>query len=296
MLNRDKPIEFVPSQLYIEPTSVCNLKCKMCYTNVINGPDKRVIPADRIMSMIERFVDAAPPPYKIYWCGTGEIFLHKEFPQMVNEVMRRYGNSIAQTVQTNGTIDRLDEFDTLKPLKFSVSVDGQRAAHDWHRGEKNYDRTLAFCRSVLDRGGQKLTLRLLLTRDNIHTLHDLQAELVERLGPRFVLEPMLPFTNKDLNNVRPKSLVVVQKDIDDSRTLTAAEARAILEEKYQGRYQLDEHAPAVTNYLSLTTYGVFSCCNAIVKLGEVDTDIATLKERLLYSQSECRACSLFPCM
>jgi hypothetical protein len=52
----------------------------------------------------------------------------------------------------------------------------------------------------------------------------------------------------------------------------------------------------VNNYLALNTYGVYSCCNGVIKLGEVDTDVGVLKERLAAAEADCRGCALFPCM
>lgn len=296
MSKSQKPIRVLENELYIEPTSVCNLHCKMCYTNVINGPEKKVLSSQSIMDLVRRFADATPGPLHVYWCGTGEIFLHKEFPRMANEIVARYGDAVTQTVQTNGTIDRLAEFDTLRPIKFHVSIDGMQEAHEWHRGEKTYDKTLDFCRAVLDRDCRGLTIRMLLMRDNIETLDEFHAELVLRLGPRFELSPMVPFDNRVLSTVRQSSLGIVRDDIDDSKALSEREARSIMAVKYGSRYSLEEDAPAVTKYMSLNTYGVHSCCNGIVKLGDHDTDVALLRQRLTSSHEECRACSLFPCM
>ena len=88
----------------------------------------------------------------------------------------------------------------------------------------------------------------------------------------------------------------MQHDVEDDRAISEREARAILREKYQGRYVLEEDSNTVDNYLSLNTYGVYSCCNGIVKLGEADTDVEVLRERLAASKADCRSCSMFPCM
>src|SRR5262249_50700480 len=69
---KTKPIHVWRQNLYIEPTSVCNLHCKMCYTNVINGAGRKVLPQDVILSFVDRFRAVTPPPIDIYWCGTGE--------------------------------------------------------------------------------------------------------------------------------------------------------------------------------------------------------------------------------
>lgn len=292
---RQKPIQIQPRELYIEPTSVCNLKCRMCYTNVINGPNSRVLEEHRILDLVRRFAEETDGPFSIYWCGTGEVFLHKRFPQMVNAIIERYGDGVTQTIQTNGTVDRLAELPHLAPLSFNVSIDGMREAHEWHRGRKTYDRTLRFCRNILDGGCRSLAIRMLLTRDNIYSLDEFHAELVQTLGPRFELRPMIPFPNRELRPMRQGSLALARTEIEDQRMLPREEVWAIMTERYAGRFTLDEDSPAVNNYLSLTPYGVFSCCNGIIKLGEPETDVAVLRERMAASESACRSCTLFPC-
>src|SRR5262245_26626659 len=143
-----KPIKVSPDQLYLEPTSVCNLKCTMCYTNVINGPDRRTLAYEQVIDFVGRYLDAVGPVLNAYWCGTGEAFLHKDFPRMVNRLLE-HGSDIEQTIQTNGTINRLDEFTSLERLSFNVSVDGPKELHEWHRGANTFDRTLSFCKDAL---------------------------------------------------------------------------------------------------------------------------------------------------
>lgn len=297
MLAVQKSVRVLPQSLYVEPISVCNLHCKMCYTNVINGPDKRVVAADRILGFVRRFLAVTPPQVWLYWCGTGEVFLHRDFPAMVNTLLAEYPDDVVtQTIQTNGTVKRLGEFDALHRLDFNVSIDGLREYHEWHRGKNTYDRTLAFCREALDRGCRSLQVRMLLTHENIGTLDEFHADLERHLGPRFELRVNAPFTNRVLRGVRQEALAINQGDIEDEKAISRAEAERILEEKYQGRYSLDRDPEAVDNYLSLTTYGVFSCCHGIIKVGEAETDIRTLKERMTAAEADCLSCAMFPCM
>jgi MoaA/NifB/PqqE/SkfB family radical SAM enzyme len=291
----DKPIRRVANELYIEPTSVCNLHCKMCYTNVINGPGRRVLPAEQILALFQRFYETTPPPVLVYWCGTGEVFMHKDFPLMVNRLLE-YGPAVRQTIQTNGTLRRLGELTSLERLDFRVSIDGVREVHEWHRGANTYDKTLDFCREALERGCRSLWVRLLLTRDNIYRLDEFHDDLRRRAGPRARLSLIVPFTNHTLRTVRGLSQAIAQQDVEDDRAVGEEEARAVLRREYGGRYLLEQDSPTVNNYLSLNTYGVYSCCNGIIKLGEVDTAIDVLKERLAASADECRGCALFPCM
>jgi len=290
---QQKPIKTFPDHLYLEPTSVCNLKCTMCYTNVINGPDRRTLSYELVTDFVERYMDAVGPVVKVYWCGTGEAFLHKDFPRMVNRLLE-HGANIEQTIQTNGTINRLDEFQSVKGMTFNVSIDGPKEAHERHRGPNTFERTIRFCRDALDRGCRTIHIRCLLRRDNIERLDEFQELLTDALGPRFDIELNPPFDNAVLRPVRDQAEVISRHDIDDSPTISRAEALRICAERYHGKFQIcDEES--VDNYVSLLTYGVFTCCNGIVKIGEAGDPVPMLLERMLASQPDCAACALFPC-
>ncbi len=292
-----KAIRVLPQTLYIEPISACNLHCKMCYTNVINGANRKVLGAEVILDFVRRFLAVTPPRVSIYWCGTGEVFLHRDFPALVNRLLAEYPDeTLTQTVQTNGTVKRLHEFDSLARLDFNVSIDGTRAYHEWHRGKNTYDRTLEFCREAVERGCRSLTIRTLLTRDNIGCLDELAEDLRTRVGPRVGLRLTVPYTNGVLSGVRSTALAINQQEIEDSTALGREEALAMLAEKYQDRYTLDENPEVVDNYLSLNTYGVFSCCHGIINLGGPETDVRVLRERMAAAEIDCLSCSMFPCM
>lgn len=290
-----KPIRRLADFLYIEPTSVCNLACRMCYTNVVNGPDRKVLESGRILAFVERLMQGRAAPLFIYWCGTGEVFLHKEFPRMVNRLAADYGTRIEQTIQTNGTLRRLDELDQIERLDFRVSIDGGRAFHEWHRGANTYDKTLDFCREAVERGCRSMTIRALLTRENIGHLVEFEAELHERVSPHVRLLVSLTYTNDRLRGVRDYAPAINPRDIDDHLALSETEARRLLAELYQGRFELDDTPEAVDNYLSLTTYGVHTCCHGIVRIGDPETELDVLCSRLELAEEDCRACALFPC-
>jgi sulfatase maturation enzyme AslB (radical SAM superfamily) len=293
MLAAQKPLVIRPQLLYLEPISSCNLHCRMCYANIINGPDKRVVDADKLLDFVHRYLSVTTPPIDVYWCGTGEAFLHREFPRMVNRLLE-YGDKVEQIIQTNGTIRRLREFTSLERLDFNVSIDGPKPFHEWHRGKGTYDPTIRFCREAVDMGCRTLTVRCLLTWDNIHHLDEFLAELNERISPNIKFRVMAPFTNGVLREVRTTALAIVQHDVEDDRAIPHDEALRFLADKYQGRYELDE-ADEVENYLSVNTYGVHTCCHGVLRIGALEEDIGTLRQRMVESEPECKACSLYPC-
>lgn len=290
-----KPVRLLRKHLYIEPTSVCNLHCKMCYSNVINGKDRKVLTGAVMRDFARRFVEATEPPVFLYWCGTGEVFLHADFPQLVNELLE-YGTAVEQTIQTNGTTPgRLDEFTSVEKLGFRVSIDGHREFHDWHRGEGTYERSVAFCRKAVDMGSRSVHVRCLLTRGNIDRLDEFEDDLKERIGPDVTLTLFTIFTNKYLDEARPNSPLINRNSIDDSPAISTAEARPILQARYGDRFQLVDEDEAVDNYISLNPYGVYTCCNGIIKVGEPDVDMETLVQRMIDSEPQCYACALYPC-
>jgi MoaA/NifB/PqqE/SkfB family radical SAM enzyme len=288
-----KPIKVFRDQLYIEPTSVCNLSCGMCYSNVINGAGKRVLGYAEVIDFVGRYFEAVPAPICVYWCGTGEVFLHKEFPRMVNRLLE-FGPAIEQTIQTNGTVRRLKELSSLGRIDFNVSIDGPKDVHEWHRGPKTFDRTIAFCNEALDRGCRSLKIRCLLTRDNIERLEEFHKVLTDRLSARFMLELNPPYANNVLRGVREQARAVAQTDIDDSRVITREEAHAICEEKYRGKFEVCV-SDTVDNYISVNTYGVHTCCHGILRIGGMEDAVPTLLQRMDDADTACRACAMFPC-
>ena len=55
-----KAVRLMRDHLYIEPISSCNLKCKMCYANIINGPDRRMLDMDTVVSFVRRYMAVTP--------------------------------------------------------------------------------------------------------------------------------------------------------------------------------------------------------------------------------------------
>jgi len=284
------------SFLYVEPVSACNLNCRLCYANTISGPARRLIPAETMLDFAGRFVAMSPSPVEILWCGTGEIFLHPGFPEVLNRLLGDHGEgALSVHVQTNGENRRLRELRSPGRVNLRVSIDGPRRYHDWNRGKGSYDRVLEFCREAVELGCRSLIVRMLLMQGNIHALDEFSDDLRERVGTDVPIWPVVPYTNRDLARARREAPSIRQRDIDDAGALTREEAVRVLAGRYQGRYALDEDAAGVSTYLSLNTYGVFSCCNGIVRLGDAADDVGELLARLSAAQGRCRSCGMFPC-
>jgi MoaA/NifB/PqqE/SkfB family radical SAM enzyme len=282
--------------LYLEPITACNLHCRMCYTNVINGPNRRVLSADLVLDFVRRYMALAPPSVELYWCGTGEVFLHPDFPAMVGAVYAEFGERVtSQTVQTNGTMtERLRELPSMHLIDFFISVDGVEELHDWHRGAGTFAKTMQFCRTAHELGCRSIKVRTLLTRENIRRLDELYDQLRYYAGDEVMLGLILPYTDAILEKVRGRSLTINQKVIEDAQAIEKPEAEEILARLYGNRYEIEE-CEAVDNYISLTPFGVMTCCNGIINIGQADDAMDELFKRLEASESDCRSCEMFPC-
>lgn len=109
------------SQVVIESTSRCNLKCRGCYRYLGGGVGEQV---DMDMGLYRRILDQVddwnPKPIIVPF-SDGEPLLHPQFHLMLGELRRR---NLPYNFSTNGTIWRKDVFDEAldSPLCLSVCV------------------------------------------------------------------------------------------------------------------------------------------------------------------------------
>lgn len=72
-------------RLYLEPTSMCNLRCKTCFRN--NWFDeKQGIMCDGVLSEVYRYINSAKNLESVMLAGMGEPLLHEKTLQIVKEV------------------------------------------------------------------------------------------------------------------------------------------------------------------------------------------------------------------
>lgn len=214
MESQEKKFIICRSDVYIEPVSDCNMDCKLCYTKKRKGKYRKIIPKEQILDFIDRFADFRFADWSLrrnlerkikpFWCGTGEIFMHEDFPEVVNELNKKYGQRIRHEIMTNGTIDRLDEFDSLDNIRFYVSIHGPREHNDWIRGEGTYDKSIDFCRKAYELGCEKLEVRTLVTKKNILLLNDFQRDLKQRVGRKVRITLVPPHSAEEIKKADSK--------------------------------------------------------------------------------------------
>jgi sulfatase maturation enzyme AslB (radical SAM superfamily) len=145
--------------IYISPLETCNLNCHLCYTN----KTKNILTNQQILSFVKRYqkcLNSFSPPSSrgelkgglvlksILFCG-GEVFTLKNFPRLVNKLLSQH---IFISIITNGTIDCLESIKDPKNCQLLVSFDGPKDIHDHNRGYGNFDKSVKFVHSALQKG------------------------------------------------------------------------------------------------------------------------------------------------
>jgi MoaA/NifB/PqqE/SkfB family radical SAM enzyme len=286
--------EYIDNGIYIEPISACNLKCRLCYTNVVNNP-RQILAKDEIVDFVDRYIKFKKERFSIYWCGSGELFLHEDFPQIINEsnhLSSLYNIDVKHFINTNGTIDRLDEFDTLRNISFRVSIDGLKKEHEWNRGLYTYDKIINFAHHAVKQGCESMEARVLLRLDNIQSLNDLKEELQAHVDNNIMVGFTIPYTTKMVGNVESNFM---KKDINfEGKEVSLDQIKQMFKlyypEKYAGVFRRNSD---VDTYVALTYRGVYSCCEGIYRIGDIETPMDILVNRAIWAKDMCRNCSLY---
>lgn len=160
-------------------TRTCNLKCVHCYTNSENKKYPNELSTEQCREVLRDLAGFRVPA--VLFSG-GEPLSRPDVLELAGYA-RELGLHVV--LSTNGTLITPDVARRLKELQFAyvgISLDSAFAeVHDRFRGvEGAFDRTLKGFRNCVD-AGQKVGLRLTLTRDTCENLDSL-FDLIEREG------------------------------------------------------------------------------------------------------------------
>ena len=130
----------LPIRLWIEPASICNLKCVMCLNKDTPASEKGVMDWPLYKKIIDEVKDYA---YDVYLHHRGEPLIHPKFPDMI-----RYARGAGLKVKfhTNGTLltpELSDKILSAGPDLASFSVDGfTKETYEKIRVNADFDRTM----------------------------------------------------------------------------------------------------------------------------------------------------------
>jgi len=287
--------EVLRNGLYLEPCTFCPLDCALCYTA---HRQQHLLPLDVAHRAVDLMLEGQQS-LGIFWCGLGELLCDPRFFGLLADLDARWPSRLLHSVQTNG-----QHGSAVLPAPANkvllLSLDLPRAFTRQHRGGGYWTRAVAFAARHLAAGGIGVGIKCLLTA---HTLPSvarsfgaLQARLAALSGlpPSQVrrtswLEPILPFPAEQVARIH--SAAFAPRGGQENRgELLALVAR-----------HLPEHREALADrprslQLAVTSAGLFTCCEAVVKLGEHRElwrlDRSALLDRLSSKAADCETCPL----
>lgn len=105
-----------PSKLFLEVTTRCNLRCKMC---VKQSCDNSIASGDMSISTLDRLKPAMAYLDEVIISGIGEPLLHPQLETFIREIKAALPSSGSVGLQTNGTLLTRPMIERL----FSVDID-----------------------------------------------------------------------------------------------------------------------------------------------------------------------------
>lgn len=260
--------------IYISPLEVCNLNCRLCYTNKI----KSILTNQQIQNFTKRYRKYINLK-SILFCG-GEVFLLPSFAKLVNYYTSQ---NIFVSIITNGTINKLSEFLHPNSIQLLVSLDGPPKIHDQNRGAGNYQKTLDFIRTGLDLGFH-LEIMYLVTPDSYSYIDKLPKNLSHYFGQRIAFN-YITIKTKFYTTLHSLSQAVASPGLTTSQILHLKQNYPCLPPANFGCFQL-----------SLQSNGfIYGCCESSKPIGKLSTPIPTLIQTFKNKLSVCGSCPSMLC-
>ena len=134
-------LPYLPTRLWIEPTSVCNLRCVMCPNKDLTKAQKGFMDFGLFRKIVDEVKDFA---FDVHLLHRGESLLHPEFFEMVKYA---HEAGLVTRFHTNGTL--LDEDKARRLIasgldQFAFSFDGFDAeTYERTRVNADFEKTMA---------------------------------------------------------------------------------------------------------------------------------------------------------
>jgi len=162
-------------------TRRCNLRCVHCYSDSTAKHYPGELNLGECVGLIDELASYGIPA--LLFSG-GEPMLHRHFYDLAGFAIAR---GLRVTISTNGTLIDSQAAARLKQLGVTyvgISLDGIGAVHDQFRGRKGaFQKAVAAFRHCRE-AGQKVGLRLTLTRQTVNQLPEILQFIEEENIPR----------------------------------------------------------------------------------------------------------------
>ena len=157
--------------LIIKVVSTCNLACRYCDADIYSN---RRMSLDTVSQIIKKALDYADH-VEFIWHGGEPLLMGIQFYEKVVELQKRYkreGQTIENTLQTNGTLISQEWVDFFKANDFhiGVSLDGPPEVHNANRifksGQGSFEQVMRGIR-LLRENGVKFGVLAVITKETV---------------------------------------------------------------------------------------------------------------------------------
>lgn len=258
----EKHLDTVLHHLYINPLEKCNLKCKICYTRKTDP----ILSEQQILDFVKKYKESHELQ-TITFCG-GEVFALAYFPTLVNKLVSQ---GIFVQMITNGTIDKLDQFDNPNSINLIVSIDGLKDYHDANRGLGNFEKSVSFLKKGQAKGFHTEIFSI-VTKQNLQRLSEFETYMKGNLNNiPITYHPRKP---PEYLEHHPVSNIVGEVNgfdfLNRDEMLEIMQTRNVFPPKELGCYQI-----------ALVSDGkVYGCCEGVTPIGVITDSMSQLTESL----------------
>ena len=175
-------IKSTPVWLWLDPTTRCNLACRLCYTKASHGRED--MQPDDLRKMLDDLArSSAINVQSIHLNWRGEPLMNPRFHELLQTVADVMPNVKLQW-HTNGTLLTERRIEEIMSVRFAhkifVSLDGgNRYTHDLNRGEGNFEKSLFGLERLLNAAQERPDLIVGVYQIDL-------GEPLEEYDPRFL--------------------------------------------------------------------------------------------------------------
>ncbi len=199
----------------------CNMKCAYCY----EGEDKRqtkleLETADDILTFIKSKIKDINRKIMINFHGGEPLMNYEVLEYLIRKVNSWENENISMLLTTNATLldNNKIEFLTNNLDELSISIDGDKEAHDINRKFKNnigsYESIIENIKSIPFGSKCNILGRMTITPETVHKLYDNIKFLVE-LGFKKIVPVLNQYDNRWSEHDKNVLLEEVKKVIDE---------------------------------------------------------------------------------
>lgn len=150
-------------------TPKCNLRCKHCYLDCANKVEEKELSLTECKLIVDK-IDSSGI-MEILVTG-GELFMRSDIRELLEYITEK---NINITLFTNATLIN-ESYEWLKNIqirKINISLDGMKEAHDFLRGQGNFDKTMKAI-GLLKQWGISVAINCVVSTFNIDKIGEIE--------------------------------------------------------------------------------------------------------------------------